>query len=243
LNSLQYKTKTSSLQASLPAQIIFLAGASLLFQLLLVPFYKAADRSLLSAATASSVFLFAFLGDILNPITFIIIALFFRSAFKSPTPKEIGWRPIPPDLLYGFLAFAFSTVALFFSPPTFLSRMPQALFAGPHWPVLLTQIAATFVIAFGEELLFRGILQNILSRYLLQAAAVAVASLVFGSLHCVRDLSLSRFLFATALGFALGLIYTRTHRLPTAVLVHAGANAALLSFKCIQLYFLSPQCF
>lgn len=78
-----------------------------------------------------------------------------------------------------------------------------------------------------EEVLFRGYLQNLLSRYG-NVIALAGSSLLFGLAHFAGGLS---FVFlATLAGAAYGLIYLATGRLYLAILVHFLFNLYQLVF-------------
>ncbi len=76
----------------------------------------------------------------------------------------------------------------------------------PWWGISLLSLAA----GFGEEILFRGVLQPWIGLYL--------ASLIFGLLHA---LSLGFFLFATAMGLYLGGLYHASGALLVPILAHA----------------------
>lgn len=71
---------------------------------------------------------------------------------------------------------------------------------------------------FGEELLFRGVLQAWLVLHLDAAVAIAVAGLLFGMAHWVNTLYL---VVATGMGLYLGVIYQWTGSLLVVSLIHA----------------------
>ena len=91
----------------------------------------------------------------------------------------------------------------------------HSLFRGrwPGWIVVVSLLAG-----FGEELLFRGVLQGWLAGFSPPWLAVVAASLVFGLLHF---LSWTYFLFAVGFGLYLGVIYQVTDSLLAVCLVHA----------------------
>jgi uncharacterized protein len=80
--------------------------------------------------------------------------------------------------------------------------------------VLLVALAA----GFGEEFLFRGVLQAGLIGLTGPAVAIAIASIVFGLAHA---LSLAYFVAATVIGVYLGALYHVTGSLLLVCLVHA----------------------
>jgi len=77
-------------------------------------------------------------------------------------------------------------------------------------------------IAVSEELLFRGIIQNLCVQWLGIWRGLAVAAIVFGLAH-LPDL---RYVFlATLAGVAYGWVYWRTERITASALTHAAVDA------------------
>lgn len=81
-------------------------------------------------------------------------------------------------------------------------------------PIVLVSLLA----GFGEELLFRGVLQVWLTDLIGVVLAVLLVAVAFGLVHY---LSRMYFLFATGLGLYLGLLYEVTGNLLVVCLVHA----------------------
>lgn len=79
-------------------------------------------------------------------------------------------------------------------------------------------IFASLLAGFGEELLFRGVLQAWLSGPTGPWPALVIAAVVFGLVHAV---SRAYFLVATAMGLYLGALYLFSGNLLLACLVHA----------------------
>lgn len=79
-------------------------------------------------------------------------------------------------------------------------------------------ILAAALAGFGEELLFRGVLQASLVGPIGPWPAVVLAAVVFGLLHAV---SRAYFVVATIMGLYLGALYQLTGNLLLASLVHA----------------------
>ena len=104
--------------------------------------------------------------------------------------------------------------------------------------VILYLIPVTvFVVAPGEELLFRGVVQGLLRRSLGVVPAIAGASLLFGGIHVFSISSGDAWtyvLVATALGAVLGTIYEYTENLVVPIVVHAVWNAALFTLTYYQ---------
>ena len=102
--------------------------------------------------------------------------------------------------------------------------------------VLLLLIPASFVlIGPGEELLFRGVVQNRIREALGPVPGVFLASLIFASIHFValtgsagaRLVSIGVLLFPS---IVFGSVYEYTRNLVVPSLVHGAYNATLFSF-------------
>jgi uncharacterized protein len=78
--------------------------------------------------------------------------------------------------------------------------------------------AVALAAGFGEEMLFRGVIQAGLSGAIGPWAAIFVAALLFGLAHAI---SLAYLVAATLIGMYLGAIYQITGNLLIACLVHA----------------------
>ncbi|MDZ7828938.1 MAG: type II CAAX endopeptidase family protein [Halofilum sp. (in: g-proteobacteria)] len=79
-------------------------------------------------------------------------------------------------------------------------------------------ILAALLAGFGEELLFRGVLQAWLADGLGPWLGLGLASVVFGFMHAVSP---AYFVVATVMGLYLGALYHFTGNLVLASLVHA----------------------
>lgn len=110
----------------------------------------------------------------------------------------------------------------------------QVIATGAGAPVFYLYMIPVSILFVGpaEELLFRGAVQGSLRRAYGPAAAVLVASALFGLMHVsgVNGTMLQRFLYAAvaaALGCVLGALYERTANLLVPALTHGLYNAAL----------------
>ncbi len=79
-------------------------------------------------------------------------------------------------------------------------------------------IAVSLLAGFGEELLFRGVIQAGLEDLTGVLVGLLLASLIFGLLHAISP---AYFLLATLMGLYLGLLYQQTGNLLIPCLVHA----------------------
>lgn len=91
------------------------------------------------------------------------------------------------------------------------------------WVLVVLFISATAGAAFFEELLFRGMLYNVIRRYLGQAGGAAIAALIFAMLHPMGD-----WLGIFFLGLLLTWLYDRTGRLVASMTLHAMNNTVAM---------------
>lgn len=93
------------------------------------------------------------------------------------------------------------------------------------WQLLLAIFVMAFIPAIGEELLFRGILQNLISRGIRNVhAAVWISAFVFSAVH----LQFFGFVPRLLLGALLGYLYAWTGSLRAPMLAHFVNNSATL---------------
>ena len=90
------------------------------------------------------------------------------------------------------------------------------------WDYIISVIMIAFLPAMFEEILFRGAIQNLLSRWIkMPVLAIVVTAIIFSAIHGSYLGFLSRF----ALGFILGWIYYRTGNIWLSILGHFFNNA------------------
>eukprot|EP00741_Cyanophora_paradoxa_P021934 tig00021428_g21172.t1 len=95
--------------------------------------------------------------------------------------------------------------------------------------VAIFLFTVAFLAPVWEETMFRGFLLTSLTKYMPTWGAIGVSGVVFAGAH----LSAQHMIPLTALGWVLGLVYTRTRSLATSITLHAMWNsitvAALLA--------------
>ncbi|HVE36510.1 MAG TPA: type II CAAX endopeptidase family protein [Gemmatimonadaceae bacterium] len=90
-------------------------------------------------------------------------------------------------------------------------------------PALLLQPVVIYLVtAVPEEFLFRGLIQNLLSRWLSIPVGLAIASVIFGLSH-LPDPRYA--MLATIAGVAYGFVYLRTGKVTAAAITHALVDA------------------
>lgn len=88
-------------------------------------------------------------------------------------------------------------------------------------------VAVSALAGFGEELLFRGVVQAWLVEWIGPPAGVALAAVVFGLAHC---LSRAYFVLATAMGLYLGVLYEVSDDLVLTMVVHGLYDALAIGY-------------
>ncbi len=108
----------------------------------------------------------------------------------------------------------------------FVERLVAELFGQP---TLLQLAVLSLAAGIGEELLFRGVLQPLVTRWSTPFWGLIVASLVFGLAH---SLSTVYFLLATAVGLYLGGLAMMTGGLVAPMLAHGLYDFVALWCLC-----------
>lgn len=105
-------------------------------------------------------------------------------------------------------------------------EMAKMLASIPHTPVNIAAIFFAIVIAapIVEELLFRGMLQNAVAKYVPFWAAILLSSFLFAVVH----LQLYAIPGLMSLSIAFGYLYHRTGSLRTNIILHMANNAVAL---------------
>ena len=110
-----------------------------------------------------------------------------------------------------------------------------------HPEVFLAMVPITvLLVAPGEELVFRGIVQGLFRRAYGPLPAVLIASVLFGAVHYVALTGSGKLVYvgvAAALGLVLGTIYELSGNLTVPILAHGLWNAYLfLSQWAVAVY-------
>lgn len=110
------------------------------------------------------------------------------------------------------------------------AQITQQLFAGASVPALLLLSMAA---GFGEEALFRGLLQPLFASFGGEIVGLLLASAAFGLAHA---LSRAYAVLAGLIGVYLGVLYLATGNLMTPIITHATYDfIALLWLRRVQL--------
>ncbi|ELZ74102.1 hypothetical protein C455_18131 [Haloferax larsenii JCM 13917] len=149
---------------------------------------------------------------------------------RTPTRRDLTWVAVG-------LGGSFAAVAVLLVASTVVDLSPlRSVFgaSGTADPRLLVALAllSIFVIAPGEELLFRGAVQGRLRATFGPVGAIALASAIFASLHVFNFIGGGVLVVVPLttlflVGAVLGTVYERTGNIVVPIAVHALYNATL----------------
>jgi hypothetical protein len=150
----------------------------------------------------------------------LVAGLYFFLVARPLDGIGYRWALSTRDALTAALVFAaYAAIALPIGFAThFIVWNPRA--AGPD--VILRPIVVYLVTAVPEEFLFRGLIQNLLSRWLGIPLGLAIGSVIFGLSH-LPDPRYA--VLATIAGVAYGLVYLRTGKVTASAITHALVDA------------------
>lgn len=154
-------------------------------------------------------------------------------AVGLPGIASPGLLSPPAAVLLGLLAALPPLIAVYLMR---LSRRPaiqELLRVSRHFveeylsPIRLPGVVVLSAAAgFGEELLFRGLLQSWIAGWGGLAAALLITSIIFALLHAVTR---AYALYAFALSLYLGLLYVITGNILAPMVAHAAYDGVLLA--------------
>ncbi len=171
-------------------------------------------------------------GQILG--VFVPLALIFHRNGWHPL-RDLDLQPVPWLLIATAAVLAVAALV----PTSFLAELSMRLFPGnpermamfqaalPRTPLglLLTGVTAVLVGPLGEEIVFRGLLHRLASRYWGPLKAGLLSSLVFALVHAEPWLLLG----LVGVGAALAFLYEATGSLLVCFVFHAVHNALALT--------------
>ena len=171
-----------------------------------------------------------------------IVGLGLGILFNAPVQSYAQWSF--NDILIGIIATLPLAAFLFwftnsnFDPFIRLRQSQIDLFAQSSIEFTPMRIIALSLAAgIGEEMLFRGFLQNWLSGFVPPIVAILIAGLIFGLLHARTALYA---VIATVIGIYLGALYAATGSLLTAITTHAVYD--WIAFEYIRRFLINhPQ--
>jgi len=152
----------------------------------------------------------------------VLGAIFVRSlggGAKLPRRSYRIYLPHSTIMLWGILlAVAMSVVVepLTEAMPSRYYEMVLKTVGTGTWAILTTVVAAPIL----EEILFRGIVQDVITRRWGGLTGIFFGALIFGLIHIIPQQMVAAF----AVGLVLGYVYMRTRSLLAVVIIHAINN-------------------
>ena len=147
---------------------------------------------------------------------------------RRPTLRDLGW------IAAGFLVLLVASTIMdgIIGLLGVETAQNQAILTGRDHPLLFLVLLpiTLLLVAPGEELLFRGLVQGQFRRAYGSAPAVVIASLLFGLAHSGAlsgSGTLTYLAVATVLGLVLGAIYEHTESLVIPIAIHAAWNGTI----------------
>jgi len=220
-------TKAKSILKSIgwTALHVVLQFATMVLFFLICVFGKGiTEQELLSDWVTNSTFLMTITASAL----FVVVALLSYRAKKVSAKEE--WKVLKSKpKSYVMPCFIAITYSLFYALITYNavassnSLMQASIKFYDAFGIPIMVLALLIAAPISEEILYRGIVMNILKKSFSARSAVLISSILFGVMH----LSAGGFhlaVGAVAMGFVLAVIYEKTGSLCVAVLAHAIAN-------------------
>jgi membrane protease YdiL (CAAX protease family) len=174
--------------------------------------------------------------DILGHVMWIRLGIAALLTLREWNPGAFGFWPRAREWRAGLLwyfIFIIPIVALAVG----VGDVRFQLVDGPWWRVAGIGIGTFFgilwVVALGEELFFRGVIERgLIDSWRSTVLAIAVSAVLFGSVHLgFRQFpDWRRAVTTTLLGIALGIVYARTASVRASMVTHAFVVATWRMF-------------
>lgn len=165
--------------------------------------------------------------DILGHLMWIRLAISAFLVFREWNPGAFSFWPDAREWKIGFVWYLAAIVPLV-TVAVGIHDVRFAPLQGEWWKIAAIGVGTFFaflwVIALGEELFFRGVVERaFLDANLSPALAVAISAAVFGGAHLWFHAfpNWHRALVASVLGLACGLAYLQTRTVRTPMVTHA----------------------
>jgi membrane protease YdiL (CAAX protease family) len=152
-----------------------------------------------------------------------VLALGLGWLFGQPAWADLHWDPRDAalgalaslPLLLVFLICTRWPVGPLARIRQFADEVIRPLFAACRLPDLAV---ISLLAGFGEEMLFRGVIQGVLSRWLGPWTGVPLAGILFGLMHLI---TLSYAVMAALMGIYLGWVWAASENLLVVIVAHA----------------------
>lgn len=139
-------------------------------------------------------------------VLYIFVILFTNMKIEHKTWTDLGFssQHIFLQMIIGII-LTILVVLIFVGSPFILQISPEQFLPSKDKAIMFQIVYKLFFIGFGEELIFRGYLQNRLTLiFSSKWIALIITSLLFGSWHFILNHSLPQVVITSVFGFMLG---------------------------------------
>jgi len=182
-------------------------------------------KNLLSAKNSLIFCILSLLIDAQQPTIFFITAAALIKIFGQPSWGDIGFRIHYIDSVLGLATFVFMAV-VYTVLKDYMPLYSKLLLRGTEWMVFGTMLISSLIIAFGEEMFFRGVVQTFYTNIFRPHWGILITAGFFTLIHFLFNNSLPTSLAIFLLGLGLGIAYYFTKRIWTPIFIHIGFNLA-----------------
>ena len=185
---------------------------------------------------------FTFISFIVGQSFMLIPLIFFLISKKEPLVKRLRINPVSTKTIRLTIMFSIGLIILsdefdrliqvFIPSPNYIIDLNSLLQPESIWGYILLIIAVAIIAPIGEELLFRGFLQQFLEQHWKDITrAILITSLFFSIIH----MNPYWFIQIYILGVMLGFLSWKTGSIFPPLILHALNNGTALFFSFIDL--------
>lgn len=161
---------------------------------------------------------------LLSGVCLLAMFLGWSRAFEGTWRWELLFERVAPNLLKGLLVgvLFYCVLVCAFA----VTGIYQIEYASPQWPYIFACLAFYFLVACGEEVIFRGILFRMIDERFGIRWALVVSALLFGFVHIVQPNATlwSSVAIAVEAGVMLGVAYKYAGSLWLPIGIHWAWN-------------------
>ena len=182
--------------------------------------------------------LYTFISFIIGQASMLVPLLYYISKKKAPLFKTVRLNPISYQILLYTILFSLGLIIIsdeldrimqvFIPAPDYITDLDQLLRPDTIVGFILLFIAVSIFAPIGEEILFRGFLQQFLEQYWKDTTkAILVTSLIFSAIHFNPYWFIQIYL----LGIMLGFLTWKTNSVIPSIILHGLNNTMAMLFS------------
>ena len=206
---------------------------------ILAPFFSGGLIKTIRLSTShTSEKLYTFLSFIFGQASMLIPLLYYINKKKAPLFKTVRLNPISSQILLYTILFSLGLIIIsdeldrimqvFIPAPDYITDLDQLLSPDTIMGFILLFIAVSIFAPIGEEILFRGFLQQFLEQYWKDTTkAILVTSLIFSAIHFNPYWFIQIYL----LGIMLGFLTWKTNSVIPSIILHGLNNTMAMLFS------------